>query len=511
VKPPPQIFVDLREKPLLLGVLLALAAVLLYSPAAHHPFLAYDDSLYVTQNVHVSTGLSFTNLKWAFTNFSSFWHPVTWISHMTDCQTFGLNPCAHHLVNVLLHAVNVLLLFLLLQKSTGAVWRSFVVAGLFAVHPANVETVAWIAERKSLLSALFSLLTIAAYARYVQRPSWRRYLVVALTFSLALMSKSMAVTLPVILLLLDYWPLRRWDRGSRLLLLEKVPLLVLSALSSVATVLSQRGWGALVAASDLPLYLRLENAFIAYVAYLRELIWPANLAIFYPHPALKVPEGGHLPWQEVLASFLLLTAITLAVVKFRHIRYLVVGWLGFLIALFPVSGVVQVGLAGRADRYAYLPYIFLFIMVVWSAGDLIQSLPAAKLTIPAAAVSACVLTVFAYSATQYLAYWEDGAKLLEHARAVAGAPDIMIEALLGDAYYYSGRPAAAAPHYQEWCELAATNDLCHYRLAQALFQLGRLQPALQQYQLAASLTRDQGMASACARKSQEILRLMEQH
>src|SRR5271167_1486341 len=241
---------DLRQKPILLGALLVLATLLLYGSVTHHEFLTFDDDVYVTKNIHVSTGLNLDNVIWAFTSFyAANWHPLTWISHMADCQLFGLNSGPHHFVNVVLHAVNVLLLFLLLQRATGAVWRSFLVAGLFAVHPLNVETVAWVAQRKSLVCTLFSLVTVAAYGWYVRRPDWKKYLAVVAAFELALMSKPMAVSLPLVLLLLDYWPLdryqdlpfrRQWVRLS----MEKLPLLLMSAASSAVTMVAQRSGGA---------------------------------------------------------------------------------------------------------------------------------------------------------------------------------------------------------------------------------------------------------------------------
>ena len=255
---------DLQRKPVILSSVLVFAVLLVYAPTSHHAFLDFDDGQYVTQNQHVHTGFSLSNVAWAFTSFyASNWHPITWLSHMLDCQIFGLNPGAHHSVNLTLHLMNVLLLFTLLRRGTGAVWRSFLVAALFAVHPLNVENVAWVAERKSLLSALFFFLAIAAYGWYVQRPGWKRYVAVGATFSLALMSKPMAVTLPLILLLLDYRPLNRCAEIPQLqrwvrLASEKSPLLLMSAASSYLTVAAQRSTGAALHLSELSVSLRLE-------------------------------------------------------------------------------------------------------------------------------------------------------------------------------------------------------------------------------------------------------------
>ena len=289
---------DLRQKPILLGALLVLVTLLLYGPVTHHEFLLFDDSQYVTRNSHVSTGLNLGNVVWAFTTFhEANWHPLTWISHMADCQLFSLSSGPHHFVNVALHAVNVLLLFLLLQRATGAVWRSFLVAALFAVHPLNVETVAWVAQRKSLLCTLFSLLTIAAYGWYARGPDWKKYMVAVAAFALALLSKPMAVSLPLVLLLLDYWPLERYEdlpfrRKWVRLSLEKLPLLLLSAASSAVTMVAQRSRGAVAWESILPLSWRLENAIVCYVAYIGKTVWPAKLAVFYPHPPVRRPRGS---------------------------------------------------------------------------------------------------------------------------------------------------------------------------------------------------------------------------
>src|SRR5208282_4275488 len=333
---------------MLLGALLVFATMLLYSCVRHHEFLDFDDSQYVTKNIHVSTGLKFDNVVWAFTTFyAANWHPLTWLSHMMDCQLFGLNSGSQHLVNVALHAANVLLLFLLLRRATGAVWRSFLVAALFAVHPLNVETVAWLAQRKSLLSTLFSLLTIAAYGWYVRRPGWKKYLVVVVAFSLALMSKPMAVSLPLVLLLLDYWPLERYEdlpfrRKWVRLSIEKLPLLAMSAASSALTMAAQRSGGAVADTSVLPPSLRLGNAIVSYVAYIGKMFWPAKLAIFYPHPQHS------LPWSDVIAAAVILVAITMSVLYFHRARYLAMGWFLFGIMLVPVIGIIQVGRQGMA-------------------------------------------------------------------------------------------------------------------------------------------------------------------
>lgn len=494
---------DLRQKPIVLGALLVLAPLLLYGQVTHHEFLDFDDSPYVTKNLHVSTGLNLGNVVWAFTSFhEANWHPLTWLSHMADCQLFGLNSGPHHLVNVALHAANVLLLFWLLQRITGAVWRSFFVAALFAVYPLNVETVAWVAQRKSLLSTLFSLLTIAAYGWYVRRPDWKKYLVVVAAFSLALMSKPMAVSLPLVLLLIDYWPLKRcedlpfrrkWTRLS----MEKLPLLLMSAASSAVTMVAQRIGGAVADVSVLPLSVRLENAIVSYVAYIGKTVWPAKLAVFYPH------SEHSLPPFEVIASTVILVAITVAVLYFRRTRYLAMGWFLFVTTLIPVIGIVQVGRQAMADRYAYIPSIGLFIIIVWGLSDLVDGTPIPRVVGVVAAI--CLTMAFAAATTRYLPCWQNGVTLFTQARIVAARPDSTIEELLADAMVSAGRVDEAFQHYRGACVLRPNYAPCHYNMAEILFAGYQLREALEQYQLAGSLTDRKDMALSCLISSGEIL------
>jgi protein O-mannosyl-transferase len=494
---------DLRQKPILLGALLVVATLLLYAQVAHHDFLAFDDSPYVTRNTHVTTGLNLGNVVWAFTAFhEANWHPLTWISHMADCQLFGLSSRAHHLDNVALHAANVLLLFWLLQNATGAVWRSFLVAALFAAHPLNVETVAWVAQRKSLLCTLFSLLTIAAYGRYVRRPDWKRYLLVVASFALALLSKPMAVSLPIVLLLLDYWPLERYEalpfrRKWARLSVEKLPLLFLAAASSVITMLAQRSGGAIADSSALPLAVRLGNAMVSYMAYIGKTVWPANLAVFYPHPQHS------LPVSDVVAASVVLVAITMAGLYFHRAHYLVTGWLFFVVTLIPVIGIVQVGRQAMADRYAYVPCIGLFIIIAWGLSDVADAIAIPRVVTALAALG--LISVLAVSNTRYLQYWQSGVKLLTRAAIVAGPPDPGLEEFLADELASVGRVNEAYQHYGNACLLLPNYATCHYNLAEILFTRHQLQDALQQYQLAGSLTSSQDMALSCLINSGEIL------
>ncbi len=408
-----------------LCVLLAGATVALYSPVFGHSFVVYDDSDYITTNLHLREGLSWSTIRWAFTSTEKAnWHPLTWLSHALDYQLFGLSPAGHHLDSVLLHAVNVVVLFLLLLWMTRRIGPSVCVAALFAVHPLNVESVAWVAERKNVLCTLFFLLTIAAYAWYARKPDWRRYLLVAALVAAALMAKPMAITLPFVLLLLDYWPLDRMplkesasnsSTGSGLprvsltrLLLEKIPLLALSAASALITLKAQRG--AMPVSSKFPLPVRIENAIVSYGLYLWKTVWPVQLAALYLHPSKLLPA-----WQLALSG-LVLAGITALVVLFRRKRYLPVGWFWFLGTLIPVAGLVQVGNQAMADRYAYIPLIGIFAMIAWGADDLAEArkVPTLWRVIP----TLCILTALGFATLRQIGYWDSEYDLWAHALAI---------------------------------------------------------------------------------------------
>ena len=401
---------------------LALTAIVLaaYNPVTHNSFVNYDDEGYILNNPHVRAGLTWDTVKWAFTTYDQTnWHPLTWLSHALDCDLFGLNPAGHHYTSVLLHAANAVLVFLLLQSATGFRWRSLMVAALFALHPINVESVAWAAERKNVLSMMFFLVALRAYTWYARRPGMRRHAVVTLAFALALMSKPQVVTFPFLLLLWDYWPLGRIGAGSLAegntqfepapkvsagwLLLEKLPWLALAAASSLLTMKAQRAGGSVKGLSLYSLPLRIESSLIAYVRYLGKAFWPANLVALYPHPTKLYPG-----WQ-VVASAALLTLITVLVLIARKQRYLAVGWLWFLGSLIPMIGLVQVGAQAMADRYAYIPFIGLFVMITWLVADLGASrsqnrkLSSSWLAIPALA---CLVALGALTCHQ-VTYWHD--------------------------------------------------------------------------------------------------------
>lgn len=442
-----------QNRRVVLCLLLVLATIALYNPISRAPFLNYDDDYYILQNSHIRSGLTGSTAKWALhaTDLSN-WHPVTWLSHALDIQLFGLKPAGHHYMNVLLHALNTVLLFLLLERVTGMAWRSLLVAILFAIHPINVESVAWISERKNLLSMLFLLLGLIAYAHYVQRTSVKRYLLVALCFALGLMAKPQVITFPFVLLLLDYWPLQRMvvpgkqnqSGASPLhppsypffrLVLEKVPLLMLSAASAVITMKVQ------TTAIDMvfPLSVRLENAALAYMGYVGKLVWPTNLAPFYPHPGFSVSHT-----QAILAGAALV-AITTAVIIARQRRHLFVGWFWFLGTLVPMIGLVQVGSQSMADRYAYLPFIGLFIAVCWAGADLLQALQVPRLSV--SLVSGVALLGLALGTNHQIAYWGDNLKLWSHTLQVTHN-NFVAEDSIAMALVERGKTEEAMAHFQ---------------------------------------------------------------
>ncbi|MFZ3263198.1 MAG: tetratricopeptide repeat protein [Terriglobales bacterium] len=406
-----------------LCVLLGVATIALYLPTTGHSFVVFDDHDYVTANPYVHDGLSWNTIKWAFTSTAAAnWHPLTWLSHALDYQLFALNPAGHHLDSVLIHALNAVLLFLLLGWITKRVGPSLLVAALFGVHPINVESVAWVAERKNVLSALFFFLVIGAYVWYARKAQWQRYLLVVVLFAAGLMAKPMVITLPFVLLLLDYWPLERMQNGpssstqvpriplSRLIL-EKVPLLLLSAASALITLKAQHN--AVRSFEEFPLPIRIENAIVAYGLYLWKMAWPAHLA-FYPHSLFAPPA-----WQWILSA-LVLIGVTAFVVAFRGKGYLPVGWFWFLGTLVPVIGLVQVGEASMADRYAYISLIGIFVMIVWGLADLADAKKVAKVwrIVPAL----CALTALAAVTSRQIGFWASEYDLWSHTLAVAEDP-----------------------------------------------------------------------------------------
>ncbi|MGB7584271.1 MAG: tetratricopeptide repeat protein [Terriglobales bacterium] len=474
------LFSSPEKRSLVLGLLLVVATLALYNPVIHHPFVNFDDDRYVTDNIHVRAGLHWETVRWAFTTFDEAnWHPLTWLSHALDCQLFGLNPAGHHYVNVLVHALNAFVLFWVLWRATGATARSWMVAALFALHPINVESVAWVAERKTVLSMMFFLLALAAYAGYAKRPSIARYMGVAALFACGLMAKPMVITFPFLLLLWDYWPLQRSQSFAKLAM-EKIPLLALSAASAVITVKAQRAGNAVGSMVEYPLAMRVENAAIAYARYLGKALWPSHLSPQYPYP------GGALTWPAFGAAILLL-AITVAVCIAKQRRYLAVGWFWFLGTLVPMIGLVQVGSQAMADRYAYLPFAGLFILICWGLADCAGSKAAAKTAL--AVASSVVLAALSAVTYRQIAYWGDNITLWSHAVAVSPG-SFIAEDNLGGALLNDGREADAMPHFQAAAALNSIDPMSRLNLAAYAQRQGHAQEAIDQYARVLTMTRD---------------------
>jgi len=466
---------------LAVGVCICVAVLtwVVFGQTLRHDFINYDDPRYVYENTKITSGLNFAGIAWAFTHIhSENWHPLTTISHMLDCQLHGLKAGWHHFTNVLLHTVAAILLFFALRQMTGALWRSAFVAAVFAIHPLRVESVAWIAERKDVLSGVFFMLTLLAYVHYVRAPSIGRYLFVAVVFAFGLMSKPMLVTLPFVLLLLDYWPLSRirdpfCDIRRRLftLVLEKIPLIALSAVSSAVTFFAQRG--AVGWTEQLPVLARINNAAVSYVAYIWQMLWPVKLAVFYPHPEYR------LPLWEIILSLLLLLGFTAAAIALRKRRpYFITGWLWYLGMLVPVIGLVQVGWQGRADRYTYLPQIGLYIVATWAVADFTALWRHQRTILSAAAI--LTIAVLSWRAWIQTSYWRDSETLFTHALAVTSNNDVA-ENNLGIVFLRNGKLDDAISLLQAAVDLRPDNSPAHENLAKALLQKGQVADALVHY------------------------------
>ena len=478
---------------LILCLLLAVATLALYNPVARHPFVNYDDDRYVTDNPHVNSGLSWGTVKWAFTTTSEAnWHPLTWLSHALDVQLFRLNPTGHHYVNLLLHALNAVLLFLVLWWATGCTARSWMVAALFALHPINVESVAWVAERKNILSMFLFLLALEAYRRYTLKPDISRYGAVALLFALGLMAKPQVITFPFVLLLWDYWPLQRMlpspgtngtapGKTPLSLVLEKIPFLLLCVASSLITLKAQKAGGAVGTFTQYPLSMRLENALVAYIRYLGKAFWPSPLVPMYPHP-----ENSLATWQWG-GAFLLLLAITAAVLAGRRHRYLACGWFWFLGTLVPMIGLVQVGSQAMADRYAYLPFIGLFVMLCWGVPELAQARGSSVrwLLAPGLAI------LFALSAVTYrqLGYWSNNVTLWSYTLQTT-SDNFLAEDSLGGALIAAGHLEDAMPHFRRAVSISPLDGTANLNLAVYAQAHGNLNEAIERYGIVVHETRE---------------------
>jgi tetratricopeptide (TPR) repeat protein len=493
-------------------VCLALIALtwLVFGQTLWHNFVNLDDHVYVYDNPLITRGLTVDGVINAFVHtHARNWHPLTTLSHMLDCQLFGLKAGGHHFTNVLFHTVSVVLLFLLLRQMTGAFWQSAFVAALFAVHPLHVESVAWVSERKDVLSGVFFMLTLWAYTRYVQARSIGRYLKVALFFVLGLMSKPMLVTVPCVLLLLDYWPLNRfsWDRtrltrGARPpdrahsvapLLVEKIPLFALSAFSCIATLLIQLYSAGAI--DQLPLAWRLNNAAVTYVAYIWQMFWPARLAAFYPHPNDQLPI-----WQVIFAITFLISISLLAIQWRRERPYILTGWFWYVGMLVPVIGFVQAGEQGRADRYTYLPQIGLYVLIVWTVAELLSRLRQPAQHRVAAIVTPTIIALLSWRAFVQTSYWENSERLWNHALAVT-TDNAMAHNNLGHLLLQRGEWDRAISHFELALNIRSHNAATHYNLGRALIEnnlanalarKGRLNEAVSHYDEAVRLRPDYG-------------------
>jgi hypothetical protein len=472
-----------------LCVALVCTTVVLYWPVLSHPFINYDDDTYVTANAHVKSGINTKSFVWALKSTEqSNWHPLTWMSHELDCEMYGLHPAGHHLTNLAFHAVNVLLIFMVFSFATKSTAKSFVVALLFAIHPLNVESVAWVAERKNVLSTAFFLLAIGAYCVYAQKMEKKWYGLSLLAFLCGLASKPMVITLPFVFLLLDYWPLQRVlkiaspssppsapQRSWPQLLLEKVPFLVLSAGSAIVTVFAQSSGGAIKSLSEMPFGVRVENAVYAYMEYLWKVLWPSYLSVHYPHP------GNTLDlWKTVVAA-LFLAAISIFVWRSASRRpYLFVGWCWFLGTLVPVIGVIQVGNQAIADRYMYIPIIGLLVMLVWAACDFLQAKVGRRIQIAASGIVVATLLIVTH---RQIAFWNSSYDLWSHALQVTN-DNYVAEDNLGEALADLGRNDDALAHFQEAKRISSDDVSSRVNIAAILQSRGQIRDAVMEYSAA---------------------------
>ena len=484
---------------------LAAVTVVAYAGVWRNGFVAWDDPSYVSENSHVLGGLTWRGVVWAFTNTQGAnWHPVTWLSHMLDVQLLGPDPGMHHAVGLLLHVLNSVLLFGVLHRMTGAPGRSAFVAALFAVHPLHVESVAWAAERKDVLSTLFWMLTMAAYVAYVERPQRRRYVLLFVVFALGLMAKPMLVTLPFVLLLLDLWPLARHERTTWYALVrEKIPLMALALALSMVTFLAQQHAGAVQQLLGVPLGFRVANALVSYIRYIGKAIWPTGLAALYPFPE-------SLDGWKVVGAVIALAAASIVAIRARARRpYLTVGWFWYLGTLVPVIGFVQVGYQAMADRYTYIPLIGLFIVVAWGANELSAAWPSRRVIL-ASAASVIVVAGIALTRAQ-VQVWHDGVALWQHTVAVTQG-NFIAQTNLGYELAQRGRFDEAAEQYREALRISPNYILARQNLGLALASQGKYADAIDQYQTAlrlqpanAVLRADFGLTLANAQRDSDAI------
>jgi tetratricopeptide (TPR) repeat protein len=473
---------------LIICLVLAIIAFIIYYQVHSFEFVNYDDNTYVYANPSIQAGITFKAVKWAFTSgYADNWHPLTWLSHMLDWQLFGANAEGHHIINLIFHILNTLLVFIVFKKMTNVLWQSAFVAALFALHPLHVESVAWIAERKDVLSTFFWLLAMWAYVRYVEQPKVARYLWIVVFFALGLMSKPMLVTLPFVFLILDYWPLNRLGSKRSLvyLLIEKIPLFMMTAAGCVATFITQKESGAMRLTKDLSFPLQLANASISYMQYIIKMIWPSRLAVFYPH------SGRDISILYAVVSAVVLLTVTILVIRFaKNHRYLFTGWFWYLGTLVPVIGLVQVGRQSMADRYTYITLTGLFIIIAWGLSELLAKWRYKKIVF----VSSAILVVSALSLCTYfqIRYWRNSLTLFQHALEVTNnnyvahyciADPLIAQGRLDEAIYHYSQAIRIEPDYA-----GALNDL-----GAVLYKEGKTDEAIGYYNRA--LKADPSLAS----------------
>ncbi len=469
------------------AVLLIILTLITYWQVKNYAFINYDDDKYITENRHVNTGLKLDNIKWAFqSTYASNWHPLTWLSLMADAQLFGLNAGYYHLTNLFLHILNTLLLLFIFHKMTGALGRSALVAALFALHPLHVESVAWITERKDVLSMFFMMLTLWAYIHYIQKPDYKRYSLIITAFALGLMTKPMLVTLPFVLLLLDYWPLQRFSlqtgnsidlaltaKKVNALIYEKIPLFFLTGLSIAITIIAQRA--EIEFMQSIPALLRLENALVAYCGYIFKMIWPLSLGVLYPHSA-------HIPLWKILVSAILLAAVSgIAIYTIKRRPYIAVGWFWYLGTMVPVIGIMQVGVQSMADRYTYIPLIGLFIILVWFLYDVLEKIPYKKYIITI--VATVIVLLLATLSWSQLKYWKNSYELFTHTLEVTRDNYTMycnLAVLLAG----QGDIKAAELHYMEALKIRPDDKDTNINFGNLLVRQGRLDEAIERYNAA---------------------------
>ncbi len=477
------------ERSLRMGICVVLAAAVLivYWQVQHHDFIDFDDNMYLIENTHLQSGLSCKGLTWAFTTtHTTNWHPLTWLSLMFDYELYGLNPAGYHWTNTIFHLVSTILLFLFLQRATGETWKGAFVAALFAIHPLNVESVAWVAERKNVLSTFFWILTMWAYALYVEAPVFGRYALVVLSSALGLMTKPILVTLPFVLLLLDYWPFNRFAPGTAgerggcsrwsgiyPFVYEKIPLFVLSCASCIITFYAAKSGGAVRSLTAFPFDVRLANASVSYVSYLEKMVWPQNLAIFYPH------EGIAIPWRIVVSCLLVVVFTVFVFSASRRFRYLPVGWLWYLGTMVPVIGLVQVGFHAMADRYAYIPLIGIFIILSWGIADIFERFHVRKALIML--LAAVILLLLLVCSWRQVQNWQNSVTIFQHALNVT-KHNYQAHLGMGNIFLHRGAFNGASWHYLEALRFKPDHPEVLNNLGMVLMHQDKFAEAMQRYQ-----------------------------